>query len=536
MKLVTKLNDNQIKITFPFNYTTIANIKENVIGRAWEKNGKYWYAPLSLLNLEILKKLGFLFSNELEKLFINNDDICIDVKKLIGISIPTLKRKLYPFQEEGVAFIEKKKGRALIADEMGLGKTIQALAWLELHLTIRPVLIIVPASLKLNWVKEIQITLSNPGQIQMIQGKKLFKITGDIVIINYDILNAWVENINKWNPRIVITDEAHYYKNNKSQRTKAVKKIVRKKEYFIALSGTPITSRPIEFYNVISIISPTLFTNRWYYAMRYCGAKNNGFGWDFSGASNTKELHGLINNVVMIRRKKSDVLKELPVKIRNYIPVEITNRGEYAAASNAFIDWLKENKGVEKAKKAKNAEILVQLSYLKTLAIEGKLRAVKYWIKDFLESTDEKLVVFGIHRFVVDYLMKEFVGISVKIDGSVTGKGKQIAVEKFQKDTDIRLLIGNIKAAGVGITLTTASNILIIELPWSPGELIQAEDRCHRIGQKSAVNINYILAEKTIDMKMVHILDKKRKVIDNILDGIETSSFNLLKDLISSYL
>jgi len=236
----------------------------------------------------------------------------------------------------------------------------------------------------------------------------------------------------------------------------------------------------------------------------------------------------------MFRRLKKDVLQDLPDKIRTYVPIELDNKNTYVRAEEDFVDFIYKTKGKNAAMRVSNAEAIAKVEVLKQVAVKGKLKQVKEWINDFL-STDGKLVVFAIHRFVIDELMKEFKDIAVKVDGSVTGVNRDKAVQAFQNDDKIRLFIGNINAAGVGLTLTAASNVVFIELPWSPAILEQAEDRCHRIGQKDTVNIYYLLGVDTIEEKIAKMLDSKRKILDTVLDGKKTTPESLLSELIKSY-
>ncbi len=236
----------------------------------------------------------------------------------------------------------------------------------------------------------------------------------------------------------------------------------------------------------------------------------------------------------MIRRKKADVLTELPDKIRSFVPLEITNRNEYDYVEANFIDWLKDNISDSKAERAKRAEELVKVETLKQLAVKGKIKQVVEWIKDFLDS-DGKLVVFAIHKETISALMEEFKNVAVKLDGSIPQNKRTEIAEQFQSDPNIRLFVGNIQAAGVAITLTAASSVAFVELPWTPGELSQAEDRCHRIGQKNAVNIYYLIAENTIEETIAKLLDTKRQVLDRVLDGTETDEQNLFSELLKKY-
>lgn len=521
-----------IKITFPFDKNLIDKIK-SLSGRRFHAEGetKYWSCPRTIENITKLVDWGFPICENLQNFLEKSMQQIDNIKE---VEIPKLGLQLFPYQNKGVAFIEHRDGRALIADEMGLGKTAQALAWLQLRKDVRPVIIVVPASLKLNWAKEARMWMDKPN-IQILDGKNSnIPIIGDIIIINYDILHAWYDTLLSIKPQALILDECHYVKNNGAKRTKAAKKLGKRIPHVLALSGTPIVNRPIELYNAINLIDGGLFPNFWKYAERYCGARHNGFGWDFSGATNTEELHKILIDHVMIRRLKKDVLTELPEKTRSFVPMELDNRKEYNKAESDFIQFIREQKGAAAAAKASTAATLVEIEGLKQLAVKGKMNQAIDWIKNFVEI-DGKLVVFAVHRSTIDRLMQEFSTIAVKIDGSTPQNERQNAVDRFQTDDNIRLFIGNIKAAGVGITLTAASNVVILELPWTPGELEQAIDRTHRIGQKYPVTAHFLLAEGTIEEKIARIIDQKSKILNSVLDGIETEKDSLLTVLINEY-
>ena len=369
-----------------------------------------------------------------------------------------------------------------------------------------------------------------------------------------------------------LVHNCHYIKNNKALRTKAFKRLVKTVPYLVALTGTPIENRPIEIFNILFALDNNIFPNYFVFTKRYCGAKPGAFGWDVNGASNTGELNRILTDTVMIRRKKKDVLKELPAKQIAKVTLEINNRLDYQKAENEFIQYLKdrfqsystdlddqvkkelrqyakdheieiEDEELsandlnrikqEKIKGAKNAPMFAKIETLKQLAVQGKLDQIIDWIETFLES-DEKLVVFAIHRKVIDTLTKHFPE-AVKIDGSVSMSNRQKAVDAFQSNPKVRLLIGNIKAAGVGITLTAASNVAIIQFPWSPGELVQASDRVHRISQTKQVTIWHLVGKNTIEEKIIDILVKKEKVINEVLDGEFRENESILGELIKSY-
>lgn len=523
-----------IKIEFPYNREDVDRVR-TIPNRKYHSEVKYWSAPLSIDAVEMLKEWDFTMDSKLET-FLQESKVHVD--QADEIEIPGLKGILYPFQKKGVGFLEHKRGRALIADEMGLGKTIQALAFLQLHPELRPVVIVVPASLKLNWKREILAWMTNMGSIQILSGTTPHPISSDITIINYDILHAWIKELKALEPQVLIMDEVHYVKNNAAKRTKAIKKLGKFIPHVIGLSGTPIVNRPIEIYNAVNLIDPTVLPSYWDYAHTYCGAKHNGYGWDFSGATKTEELHTKLTNSVMIRRLKKDVLPDLPDKVYSFVPIELDNRPEYDFAEANFISFVRKRKGDQAAIRASNAEALAKIEGLKQLAVKGKLKHCIDWIQNFLES-GEKLVVFVTHLNTVKTLIEEFKDIAVKMDGSVSIPKRQEIVDNFQTNNKIRLFIGLISVdgtpAGLGWTLTAASNVAHLELQWSPKIHDQASDRVHRIGQKNSVNIHYLLAHGTIEERIAKLIDRKRKVLDAVLDGKVTEVGSLLSELMNEY-
>lgn len=471
--------------------------------------------------------------------------------------IPGLRRPLFPFQLSDVLRIDQMKGRALVASEMGLGKTITAIAWLALHPEKRPVVILCPAHLKLHWERELRQTLPGAPNTQILFGTNpTARITGDIVIVNYDILanlydedptpsgkkrkkeiphTGWVDFLRDLHPQVIIMDEAHYLKSPKSLRTKATTRLVKGVPHVLALTGTPIINRPIEGYYIIQMIDRTLFPNFWHFARTYCAAKRGWFGWDLKGSSNEDELNQKLTDSIMIRRRKSEELKDLPDKLREIIPMELSNLDDYKEAENDFIAFVRKTKGPQAAARAQAAEYLTKIEALKQLAVKGKLHQATQWITDFL-ATGEKLVVFTTHKETVQTLMNKFPKVAVQVDGAVRATDRDHAVRMFQERRQTQLFVGNIKAAGTGITLTAARTVAFLELPWTTGELSQAEDRCHRIGQKNAVNIYYILAGGTIEERIAALLDRKRQVVSAIIDGKEAEDTELLTALLRSYL
>lgn len=553
-KLEKKKNEKRLEfkgdlISIYFSYDAKLLFKVKAIsGRRYHKEPKpHWTCPDTEQNRYDLAQMGF--------------DIP-EVKKE-KIKIPDLPRHLesvlMPFQKEGVEFVFEKNGRALIGDEMGLGKTIQALTYMEM--TSKCTIVVCPASLKLNWAAEINKWCTNYN-LWIVEGKKKKIKTQivsnkladkDIYIVNWDILGnqteekmkngkktkvdipytGWVDHLLDLEPDLVIADEIHFAKNAKNIRSRGLIRMGKRVDHFIGLSGTPIENRPVEFFSTLNLINGNLFSSWWNFTKRYCGAKQTRFGLDTTGATNIEELHTLVQNV-MIRRKKEEVLPELPLKRRVVIPMEISNRSTYERAESNLIDFLRETLGNEAADKASQAEALVEIEKLKQLSYQGKKKAVINWIKDYLE-TEDKLVVFATHTAVLDYLESQFGKICVRIDGKVPSGKRQGIVDKFQTDPKIKLFLGNIKAAGVGITLTAAHTTCFVELGWTPGLHDQAEDRVHRIGQKSdSVTAYYLIAGNTIEERILEMLDSKRKILDGVLDGGMEESVSLVKMLLAA--
>lgn len=433
--------------------------------------------------------------------------------------IPGLTGTLFPFQNAGIEFIEKSNGRCLLADEMGLGKTIQTIGYLQLHPELRPAIIVTPASLKINWQRELEKWLSTDDEISILSGRtpkpELYE-GKSILIINYEILTGWEQTLLDLKPQFVAVDEAHKCKNPKAQRTQVVQELAKVSKGFIPMTGTPIRNRPAELYTQLNMISPKDWGNWWHYMTRY-----NNFvrGFGMGAPAHLDELHHLIKPYV-IRRTKTEVLKELPPKIRTTIVMEFdeSERKNY-------------NHYISEAAQTTGGDHLAMIEKAKQAAARGKLPAVIHWISEFLE-TGEKLVVFANHREIAKALSNEFSDNSVMLIGGLTQEKRQSAVDRFQDDPSVQLFIGNLDAAGVGITLTAASNVAIIEFPWTPDTIEQAGDRCHRIGQVDSVTIWHMVADGTIEESIVELLEAKAATIHKIMDNKNVEKeFSILNEL-----
>lgn len=530
------LKDNLITILFPFDREDIRLVK-TFPGRQYHDDGpdkKYWTAPLSREAVKGLQDGGWKLCKELIA-FLTEKQVQKH-KKVRKIKIPGLKMPLYPYQNIGVSFMESRNGRMLLGDDMGLGKTIQGLAWLHINPKLRPAVVVCPANAKYVWPQQGEKFFKDPPTFQILSGRAATeKLDAEVLVVNYDVLPSWVNKLKAYGPKVIITDECQYYKNSKAKRTKAVKELAKGVPHFIAMSGTPAKNRTLELYNAIHIIDPTLFPSFWEFAKRYCGLYHDGFAWNMSGNTNTEELYGILTDTIMLRRLKVDVLTELPPKVRSVIPMDLTNREEYEEVEDDFIAWIEKHKGEDAAERANRGQAFAKIEALKQLTIKGKMQQAISWIKEFLESGD-KLVVFATHVETVKTLMKEFGKAAVKIDGSVSSNKRQQVVEQFQTNDDVRLFVGNIQAAGIAITLTAASSVAFVEIGWGPGEHDQAEDRIHRIGQEAdSVNIYYLLARNSIEGRIVSLIDRKRGVLANLLDGQDAPAESMLADLLRGY-
>jgi len=522
-----KLKNNIIHIEFQYDPNLVQKMR-SLESRKWNSISKKWECAPLKENILKLNEWGFDIDEEIQNLLIPKKE-----KEIIPIVVKGLKKELFPFQKTGVSFLEAKNGRALIGDEMGLGKTVQAVAYLQLHPEIRPAIVVCPKSAKAAWKREIEEWMTLKKKYHVIEGRTQCALPNvDIYIINFDIIQNHIDTIKKINPPLIILDEVHKIKSRQTQRTQAAKELCKNIPHLIGLTGTPIVNRPVEIFNAISLINPSLFPNFFKFALRYCNAKKNKFGWDFNGASNTGELHELLTSTCMIRRLKKDVLTELPEKTRNIVSLQIDNQKEYNFAENNFREWLLETK----EKVNSSAEALSQIEYLKQIAAKGKMEQVFEWLEDYFEQ-ENKLVIMAHHKEIIqalcDFFEKQNIGY-VKLVGGMSDKERESAEKEFQSNSRIKAFIGS-SAAEESITLTAANNMAIIEFPWTPGSLDQKEDRIHRIGQTKGCMYYYFAGERTIEESILKLIDSKRKIIAAVLDGKDVDQGSMLSELLSQY-
>ncbi len=465
------------------------------------------------------------------------------------IRIPAPEGLSYlPYQLAGIQYALGKSG-VLIGDEMGLGKTIQALGVINADVSIKRTLIICPASLKLNWRNEANKWLCGDHKVVVLpctDKQAILDVT--VVIINYDILKKHRALLRSVTWDLLVVDEAHFLKNPKAQRTaevlgkwakdpaKAIPKIAARKRIF--LTGTPIVNRPIEGHALFSSLDPTQFGNWKRYVTRYCDGHRTTWGWDVTGASNLDELQDKLRGSFLLRRLKKDVLKELPAKRRQVI--EIAANGASAAvkaeqkavaAHKARLEELAYNVAVAKAcgtkeeyekavhalQRGHSAEF-TELSELRHKTALAKVAKVVEHVDSAL--TEGPVIVFAHHRDVVERLQTDLTDLGhrcVRVIGGDSAEAKQEAVEAFQAG-EADVFVGNIQAAGVGLTLTRSKHVIFAELDWVPGNLSQCEDRAHRIGQEDTVLCQHLVLEGSLDAHIARVIVDKQKVLDAALD------------------
>jgi SWI/SNF-related matrix-associated actin-dependent regulator 1 of chromatin subfamily A len=452
------------------------------------------------------------------------DDINIDYSKYEN-------RPPLSHQKEA---IEKLVGsrRFILADDMGLGKTTSTII-AALETGAKKILIICPASLKINWEREIANYSDRPCYIA--EGKK-FSTEADFVIVNYDILKNFHDPKDKENSllvqsnfELVILDEAHMVSNAQAQRTKIINDFVKNIKRVWLLTGTPMTSRPINYYNLLNVIESPVAQNWMAYAIRYCQGFQFRAGkrkvWNVTGASNLEELRDRTSKQIL-RRLKEEVL-DLPDKI--ITPVYLrTSSKEYKDLMGEYYDWLK-NKTEE------SSSLTIQFSKLmkvrKVIANEKVKETIEF--AQNIVDQGKKVIIFTNFTDTLQLIHNHFGKESVYLDGSCNKVQRQYAVDQFQENEKIKVFVGNLKAAGVGLTLTAAEVVIMNDLSFVPAEHAQAEDRAYRYGQKNNVLVYYPIFENTIEGVIYDILNKKKKIISTVMGDEVQESGDVVEEILN---
>uniref|UniRef100_A0A3Q1AVF7 Zinc finger, RAN-binding domain containing 3 n=1 Tax=Amphiprion ocellaris TaxID=80972 RepID=A0A3Q1AVF7_AMPOC len=418
---------------------------------------------------------------------------------------------------------------------MGLGKTVQAIAVAYAFRQEWPLLVVVPSSLKYPWIEELErwIPELQPGDINLVDSKSdtMGISSSKVTVLGYGLLSTdarpLVEALTRQQFAVVVVDESHYLKSRNAARTKIVVPLIQSAKRAILLTGTPALGRPEELFMQLDALYHKSFGTWTDYAKKYCNAHYRYFGprrlWDCRGASNLKELHQRLSQI-MIRRLKVEVLSQLPPKIRQRIPFDLPKEA-VKEASASFAQWERLMKGLRSGVVAADnpfTEVMSLVTQMYKQTAIAKAGAVKDYIKMMLEAEQLKFLVFAHHLTMLQACTEAVIEAKagyVRIDGRVSSSERIQLVHKFQSDPETRVAILSIQAAGQGLTFTAASHVVFAELYWNPGHIKQAEDRAHRIGQTSSVNVHYLIAKGTFDTFMWSMLNKKETVTGSTLNG-----------------
>jgi len=443
-----------------------------------------------------------------------------------SIQIKGIKGDLYEYQKLGIEFLINSGGRALLADSPGVGKTVQALGYIT-HMEYKRNLVVCPASVKFSWEGEAE-KWTNLKTFVIDSHTDLDNIGPEIelIIINFDILEKFHKQFLKYHWDCMVIDESHLIKSQKAKRSKIVKLLSRVIPNIIMLTGTPVLSRPMEMFNVLTMIDPREWNNYYGYAVRYCDGKQGYWGFEAKGASNLVELKARISKY-FLRRTKEEVLKELPPKNRIEIKIDLPKeeRAQYDLVESNLVNYLKKYKKDKTDKdieKSLAAEKLVKLNLLREINTMGKIPAVKELIDNIIES-DEKVIVLSSFNAPLKELQEMYEENSVLLLGETPVDERGEMVKRFQNNPNTKIFFGGTRSAGVGITLTAASNVIFMDLPWNPADLDQGENRAHRPGAAyESLNIYQIISKDSIDGFMKKLLAHKQRIIDQLMDGGET--------------
>lgn len=547
--------DGGIEIKSPYSEAFVDRLKDiDYTLRAWRKDKKVWFFHDAVKDRAISLAREF-WPDDIDCKTESLNGHQTKLEKAAALAVATKVDKdeiiklrageLYPFQCAGVHFLELM-GSGIIADQMGLGKTVQALAFLARGDDRYPALVVCPASVKMNWAREVMRWIGDDEvSCDVVDGSYSYEVRpdgkkghrigniqnlntdefADILIINYDVLNRNKEKLLEMEFKTVVLDESHYVKNFKSKRSEAAKDIASQAKHKILLTGTPVMNRPAELWHQLHIISPEVWPKFFKFAKRYCDLQRGRFGWTYNGATNLDELHRSIVGTYMVRRRKMEVIKDMPKKVvyKTNIDVDAGVRQEYNLAFKNFRQWALNSGGQDKLMRVLRAEMLTRMTTLKRLAAEAKVETAVEHIVDFLESREEdQLVVFAHHRSVLEGLYREIRKSNHKVATIFGGDSmakRQQAIDDF-RDGRVRVIVCSIMAAGTGVDgLQVAQNMMFLERTWRPADHQQAEDRIHRIGQTDICFVEYLDLEDSIDEVMANILENKRQVASKIVDG-----------------
>ncbi len=478
---------------------------------------------------------GKFFENDILSEFWVPKSALIKTHTIEEVSIDYSKYDHRPPLSHQKEAIEKLVGsrRFILADDMGLGKTTSTII-AALETGAKKILIICPASLKINWEREIANYTDR--SVYIAEGKK-FSTESDFVIVNYDILKNFHDPKEKEDSllfksqfELVILDEAHMVSNAQAQRTKIINSYVKTIKRVWLLTGTPMTSRPMNYYNLLNIIESPVAQNWMAYAIRYCQGYQFNAGkrkvWNVTGASNLEELKDRTSKQIL-RRLKEEVL-DLPDKIITPVYLRLKSK-EYEDLMGEYYEWFDKNQN-------ESSSLTVQFSKLmkvrKVISNEKAKQTIEF-AENIIEQ-GKKVIIFTNFTDTLQTIYQHFGKQAVYLDGSCNKVQRQFAVDQFQDNEKITVFVGNLKAAGVGLTLTSAEAVIMNDLSFVPAEHAQAEDRAYRYGQKNNVLVYYPLFENTIEGAVYDILNHKKKIISTVMgDEISENVGDVVEEILS---
>jgi len=439
-----------------------------------------------------------------------------------------------PLDHQKTAIEELLKNKKyILADDMGLGKTTSTII-ASLETEAKKILIICPASLKINWQREYQLYSDKTSYV--CEGKN-YSEDAEIVIMNYDIIKNFHDSKDpknslmlKSNFDLVIIDEAHYIQNVQAQRTKLINDLVKNIERLWLLTGTPMTSRPINYFNLLSLVDSPVAKNWMAYVIRYCAGYQFRVGprkvWNVTGASNLEELRDRTGATVL-RRLKEDVL-DLPDKIITPVYLRLRSRN-YEELMGEYYNWYEKN-----PEESKNLSIqFTKLTQVRQLIADEKTQHTIELAENIIEQ-GKKVIIFCNFTHSLEIIYNHFGKAAVRLDGSMSKLQRQDAVDRFQEDEKVKVFVGNIKAAGVGITLTAAEAVIMNDLSFLPSDHSQSEDRAYRYGQKNNVLVYYPIFDNTIEGIIYDILNNKKRIIATVMGDGAQDETNIVEEILNS--
>lgn len=540
--------NNGICLDHPYNdvlnkkYRFLKKFRFNKTLKYWELSGNLDFETARFLidiNNEFPEYYWTIDAESLNvlKIFISDFELkqkeyknIMQIKKSKKVNLnwqDSLKVEPYEYQKLGIKFIEANNGIAFIGDDMGVGKTMQAIGYTAINNL--KTLVVCPASLKYNWIREINDFTINKRSIMVTNLDENDQIVDnmDYYVINYDQLDKYKKQLLKLKFDCIVVDESQYIKTSKAERSRALnsfKKIPKR----ILLSGTAIKNRVIEFYNQLHFLRPDIFGNKEVFGLRYCDAQPNTFGRGFvyNGASNLKELNSRISPFYL-RRLKSDVL-DLPAKEIKIVNYELTSQ---QMQSYALIQKDLNKNLVSLDKKI----VLSKIVKMKQILSSYKLKFIKEFVEDLEKNSSEgKIIIFSQFIHSQTQLLEMFKDRACSILGDYSDTRRKNEEDEFNKNPDKTIMVASSLAAGVGLNLTIADKVIFVDLLWNTSDHKQCEDRAYRNGQKKAVSVFYMIARETIEDMIWQLFDRKDYIIKQLIDdnvkdlNIEDKFLNLL--------